>query len=62
MEQIIEINGLNKTFGDVRAVKDLSFKVKKGELFAFLGVNGAGNGGFVLLAPLAELGCRQALG
>ena len=42
MEQIIEINGLNKTFGDVRAVKDLSFKVKKGELFAFLGVNGAG--------------------
>lgn len=42
MEQIIEINGLNKTFGDVRAVKELSFKVKKGELFAFLGVNGAG--------------------
>lgn len=42
MEHIIEIDGLNKTFGDVRAVKDLSFKVKKGELFAFLGVNGAG--------------------
>lgn len=42
MEQIIEINGLNKTFGDVRAVKELSFKVKRGELFAFLGVNGAG--------------------
>lgn len=29
-------------FGDVKAVNDLSFRVKKGELFAFLGVNGAG--------------------
>ena len=42
MENIIEINGLNKRFGDVQAVRDLSFRVKKGELFAFLGVNGAG--------------------
>ena len=42
MENIIEINGLNKRFGDVQAVKNLSFRVKKGELFAFLGVNGAG--------------------
>lgn len=42
MENIIEISGLNKSFGEVHAVKDLSFKVKKGELFAFLGVNGAG--------------------
>ena len=42
MENIIEISGLNKSFGDVHAVSDLSFKVKKGELFAFLGVNGAG--------------------
>ena len=42
MENVIEINGLNKRFGDVQAVKDLSFRVKKGELFAFLGVNGAG--------------------
>lgn len=39
---IIEINGLSKSFGDVKAVQNLSFKVKKGELFAFLGVNGAG--------------------
>lgn len=39
---IIEISNLHKTFGDVKAVQDLSFKVKKGELFAFLGVNGAG--------------------
>lgn len=42
MRNIIEINGLNKTFGDVKAVRDLSFCVKEGELFAFLGVNGAG--------------------
>ncbi|MGN0331511.1 MAG: ABC transporter ATP-binding protein [Lachnospiraceae bacterium] len=39
---IIKIDNLNKSFGAVKAVKDLSFQVKKGELFAFLGVNGAG--------------------
>lgn len=42
MENIIEIKNLNKSFGDVKAVRDLSFNVKRGELFAFLGVNGAG--------------------
>lgn len=42
MENIIEIKNLNKSFGEVKAVQDLSFCVKKGELFAFLGVNGAG--------------------
>lgn len=42
MEQIISIDGLSKSFGDVKAVQNLSFQVKKGELFAFLGVNGAG--------------------
>lgn len=42
MEYAIEIQNLNKNFGEVQAVKDLSFKVKKGDLFAFLGVNGAG--------------------
>lgn len=42
MENIIEINHLNKSFKEVHAVNDLSFCVKKGELFAFLGVNGAG--------------------
>ena len=41
-ENIIEINHLCKSFGKVKAVNDLSFCVKKGELFAFLGVNGAG--------------------
>ncbi len=38
----IEINSLKKSFGDVVAVKDISFSVKEGDLFAFLGVNGAG--------------------
>lgn len=42
MRNIIEIEGLNKSFGELRAVNDLSFRVKEGELFAFLGVNGAG--------------------
>lgn len=42
MENIIEIQGLCKSFGDVKAVQELSFRVKEGELFAFLGVNGAG--------------------
>lgn len=42
MEHIIEISHLNKTFGEVKAVQDLSFNVRRGELFAFLGVNGAG--------------------
>ncbi len=39
---IIEIKNLDKSFGDIHAVNNLSFKVKRGELFAFLGVNGAG--------------------
>lgn len=39
---VIEIDGLSKSFGDIKAVNDLSFNVRKGELFAFLGVNGAG--------------------
>lgn len=42
MENVIDIKHLSKSYGSVRAVNDLSFSVKKGELFAFLGVNGAG--------------------
>ena len=42
MKNIIEISHLSKSFGEVKAVQDLSFCVKKGELFAFLGINGAG--------------------
>lgn len=42
MKDIIKIERLSKSFGDVKAVQDLSFRVKEGELFAFLGINGAG--------------------
>ena len=42
MNDIIKIEKLYKSFGEVKAVQDLSFKIKKGEFFAFLGVNGAG--------------------
>ena len=38
----IDIQHLDKSFGDIHAVRDLSFHVRQGELFAFLGVNGAG--------------------
>ena len=41
-QNVIEVKKLNKSFGTVKAVRDLSFQVEKGELFAFLGVNGAG--------------------
>ncbi len=42
MNNIIEIEHLSKSFKEVKAVQDISFRVKEGELFAFLGVNGAG--------------------
>ncbi len=42
MEPIIQIQHLRKSFGEVKAVQDISFSVNQGELFAFLGINGAG--------------------
>ncbi|MBD5499439.1 MAG: ABC transporter ATP-binding protein [Lachnospiraceae bacterium] len=42
MEAVITVKGLSKHFGNVKAVDDISFTVEKGELFGFLGVNGAG--------------------
>ncbi len=39
---MLEVVQLNKRFGEVQAVKDLTFSVKKGEVFGFLGPNGAG--------------------
>ena len=42
MENIIEIKNLTKKFKDFTAVDDITFNVKKGEIFAFLGPNGAG--------------------
>ena len=39
---VIEVENLTKKFGDFTAVNSISFKVKKGEIFGFLGANGAG--------------------
>jgi len=57
-ENIISVTGLVKKFGDFTAVDDISFSVKKGEIFAFLGPNGAGKSTTIkmlttLLAPTA---------
>mgnify|MGYP000536216551 FL=1 len=41
-QTVIEVSHLKKYYRDVKAVDDISFSVKKGELFGFLGVNGAG--------------------
>lgn len=42
MSNIIKIDNLNKSYGSIKAVNNLSFRVKDGELFSFLGINGAG--------------------
>jgi ABC-2 type transport system ATP-binding protein len=41
-EIAIEVNSLVKKYGDLAAVDDVSFTVRKGEVFAFVGPNGAG--------------------
>ena len=41
-EHIIEVNGVDRWFGQFQAVKALSFTVKRGEIFGLLGANGAG--------------------
>ena len=42
MEEVLKITNVSKSFGKIKAVNNISFKVKKGEMFAYLGVNGAG--------------------
>ena len=42
MSSIIKVRNLTKSFGKVKAVDNINFEVEKGELFGFLGVNGAG--------------------
>jgi ABC-2 type transport system ATP-binding protein len=42
MNAVIETKALSKQYGDVRAVEELSLTVAEGEIYAFLGLNGAG--------------------
>lgn len=42
MEKVIEVSNLTKKFGNFTAVDHISFDVKEGEIFGFLGANGAG--------------------
>ena len=42
MAALLEVSGLSKSFGGVRAVNDVSFEVRPGELMALIGPNGAG--------------------
>jgi len=42
MQKIIEASGISKKFGDTRALMDISFEVSEGEIFGFIGPDGAG--------------------
>ena len=58
MEPVIKVSGLKKHFHQVKAVDGIDFQVEQGELFGFLGVNGAGKSTTInmlctLLAPTA---------
>ncbi len=59
----IKIEGLYKSYGEVKAVQDLTFRVKQGELFAFLGLNGAGKSTTIsiLCGQLQKDGGRVAI-
>ena len=39
---VLEVTNLQKSFGNIRAVQDISFSVREGEVFTIIGPNGAG--------------------
>ena len=59
---IIELHGLTKYYGTVKAVDNLSLKIGKGEIFGLLGPNGAGKTTTILMMlGLAEPSEGQAI-
>ena len=50
---MIEVRGLVKSYGDVHAVRGIDLTVAKGQLFAFLGLNGAGK------SKIGRASCRE---
>ncbi len=70
MSAVLQVEGLHKDFGGVRAVVDVSFAVDAGELLALIGPNGAGkstcfnmlNGQLAPDSGIARLGGRDILG
>ena len=52
---MIDVQHVSKRYGKIEAVKDVSFQVEKGSLFAFLGTNGAGKSTTIsMLTTLVE--------
>ena len=55
---IIEVEGLTHSFGDFKAVDDISFTVEEGEIFSFLGPNGAGKSTTINVLT-TQLACQK---
>jgi ABC-2 type transport system ATP-binding protein len=55
---IIEVQGLTHSFGDFKAVDDISFTVEEGEIFSFLGPNGAGKSTTINVLT-TQLNCQK---
>ncbi|MDF2539206.1 MAG: transporter ATP-binding protein [Herbinix sp.] len=62
MDEVLSVRHMVKHFGSVKAVDDISFTIKRGELFGFLGVNGAGKSTTInMLCTLYAAGGGSAL-
>jgi ABC-2 type transport system ATP-binding protein len=51
----LEIKGIKKRYGDLEAVRDLSFAVKQAEVFGFVGSSGAGKTTTMRIGPRVKL-------